>query len=70
MHGAFCSDLQRLGMLSFDALRACRLVGLAERDLGPRFDIRAFHGTVLSNGAVPFGVLEQLVTRWVEGQRK
>jgi uncharacterized protein (DUF885 family) len=122
--GLYTSDLQRLGMLSFDALRACRLVvdtgmhyygwprskavdfmwrhtattranvtneidryiawpgqalaymigrreiqrlrAQAERQLGARFDIRAFHGTVLSNGAVPLGVLEQLVTRWAQ----
>jgi uncharacterized protein (DUF885 family) len=120
--GLYTSDLQRLGMLSFDALRACRLVvdtGMhhygwsrsramdfmwrntattqanvrneidryigwpgqalaymvgrreirrlreqAERQLGARFDIRAFHGTVLGNGAVPLGVLDQLVTEW------
>jgi uncharacterized protein (DUF885 family) len=120
--GLYTSDLQRLGMLSFDALRACRLVvdtGMhhygwsrsqamefmwrntattqgnvrneidryigwpgqalaymvgrreiqrlrtaAERQLGSDFDIRAFHGTVLGNGAVPLGVLEQLVTDW------
>jgi uncharacterized protein (DUF885 family) len=42
-----------------------RLRALAERELGPRFDIRAFHGTVLGDGAVPLGVLEQLVTGWV-----
>jgi uncharacterized protein (DUF885 family) len=120
--GLYTSDLQRLGMLSFDALRACRLVvdtGMhhfgwsraqavdfmwrntattqanvrneidryigwpgqalaymigrreirrlrdqAERQLGPRFDIRAFHGVVLGSGAVPMGVLDQLVTAW------
>jgi uncharacterized protein (DUF885 family) len=122
--GLYTSDLQRLGMLSFDALRAGRLVvdtgmhyygwsrsraadflwrntattranvmneidryiawpgqalaymigrreiqrlrGLAERQLGAHFDIRAFHGTVLSNGAVPLAVLGQLVTRWAD----
>ena len=120
--GLYTSDLQRLGMLSFDAWRACRLVvdtGMhhygwprsraiefmwantattranvtsevdryigwpgqalaymigrreirrlrdrAERDLGARFDIRAFHGAVLGSGAVPLGVLDQLVARW------
>jgi uncharacterized protein (DUF885 family) len=123
--GLYTSDLQRLGMLSFDSLRACRLVvdtGMhhygwsrsqamdfmwrntattqanvrneidryigwpgqalaymigrreiqrlraeAERKLGAAFDIRAFHGTVLGNGAVPLGVLEQLVTGWAAG---
>jgi uncharacterized protein (DUF885 family) len=122
--GLYTSDVQRLGMLSFDALRACRLVvdtgmhhlgwsrqqavdfmwrntattkanvdseidryiawpgqalaylvgrreisrlrTVAEQRLGPRFDLRAFHGTVLGNGAVPLGVLEQIVMRWIE----
>ena len=122
--GLYTSDLQRLGMLSFDALRACRLVvdtGMhhhgwsraqamdfmwrntattqsnvrneidryigwpgqalaymvgrreirrlrerAERRLGARFDIRGFHGTVLGNGAVPLGVLDQLVADWAD----
>jgi uncharacterized protein (DUF885 family) len=120
--GLYTSDLQRLGMLSFDALRACRLVvdtgmhhygwsrtkaadfmwsntatsrnnvrneidryigwpgqalaymvgrreiqrlrGVAQASLGENFDIRAFHGAVLGNGAVPLSVLEQVVTRW------
>jgi uncharacterized protein (DUF885 family) len=120
--GLYTSDLQRLGMLSFDALRACRLVvdtgmhhygwsrsravdflwrntattranveneidryiawpgqalaymvgrreiqrlrGLAQDQLGARFDIRGFHRTVLGSGAVPLAVLDQLVTSW------
>lgn len=122
--GLYTSDLQRLGMLSFDALRACRLVvdtGMhhygwsraqamdfmwrntattqanvrneidryigwpgqalaymigrreirrlreqAQRQLAARFDIRAFHGVVLGSGAVPMGVLGQLVTSWAD----
>src|SRR5215469_2592639 len=122
--GLYTSDAQRLGMLSFDALRACRLVvdtgmhylgwsrsraadfmwqhtattqanvrneidryitwpgqalaymvgrreirrlrELAKARLGARFDIRAFHGSVLGSGAVPLGVLDQVVTRWAE----
>jgi uncharacterized protein (DUF885 family) len=125
--GLYTSDLQRLGMLSFDALRACRLVvdtGMhyygwsrdaaidfmwrhtattranvvneinryigwpgqalaymtgrdeirrlrrtAEAALGPRFDIRAFHGAVLGDGAVPLNVLERIVTGWVDTER-
>jgi uncharacterized protein (DUF885 family) len=122
--GLYTSDVQRLGMLSFDALRACRLVvdtgmhhygwsraqavdfmwqhtattqanvnneidryiawpgqalaymvgrreirrlrAAAGHRLGARFDIRSFHGTVLGSGAVPLGVLGQLVTRWAD----
>ncbi|HVB14756.1 MAG TPA: DUF885 domain-containing protein [Candidatus Dormibacteraeota bacterium] len=122
--GLYSSDLQRLGMLSFESLRACRLVvdtgmhhlgwsrqqaidymwnntattmanvtneiqryiswpgqalaymvgcreirrlrKVAEERLGARFDIRAFHGAVLSNAAVPLGVLEGVVLRWID----
>ena len=122
--GLYTSDVQRRGMLSFDALRACRLVvdtgmhyygwprskamdfmwrntattranvrneidryigwpgqalaymvgrreiqrlrAVAETELGPDFDIRAFHGVVLGSGAVPLGVLADIVTRWAE----
>jgi uncharacterized protein (DUF885 family) len=42
----------------------------AEDALGPRFDIRAFHDVVLSNGAVPLEVLDSIVREWVEAQRK
>jgi uncharacterized protein (DUF885 family) len=120
--GLYTSDLQRLGMVSFDALRASRLVvdtGMhalgwsreqavdfmwshtattranvvneinryiawpgqalaymvgrreivrlradAEARLGARFDVRGFHGAVLSNGAVPLSVLGEVVDRW------
>jgi uncharacterized protein (DUF885 family) len=43
-----------------------RLRAWAQRRLGARFDIRAFHGTVLGNGAVPLGVLQQIVLRWID----
>ncbi|WP_448616783.1 DUF885 domain-containing protein [Modestobacter sp. URMC 112] len=124
--GLYTSDLQRLGMVSFDAWRAGRLVvdtGMhalgwsreqavefmwshtattranvvnevnryiawpaqalaymvgrreivrlrtgAETRLGSRFDVRGFHGAVLSNGAVPLGVLADVVDRWVAAQ--
>ncbi len=117
--GLYSSDLDRIGMLSFDAWRACRLVvdtgmhamgwsrqqaidfmlahtALAENNIvnevdryitwpgqalayklgqleilrlrerckasmGERFDIRAFHDTVLRNGAVTLPTLQKLV---------
>jgi uncharacterized protein (DUF885 family) len=43
-----------------------RLRAVAEDRLGARFDIRGFHGAVLGNGAVPLGVLDQIVTDWVD----
>ena len=121
--GLYSGDLDRIGILSFDAWRACRLVvdtgmhalgwtrreaieymldhsALAEnnivnevdryivmpgqalaykigqleilrlraeasRDLGSRFDIRAFHDTVLGQGAVGLETLREIVLAWV-----
>jgi len=45
-----------------------RLRDRAVRELGGRFDIRGFHGTVLGSGAVPLSVLDQLVTAWIGQQ--
>jgi uncharacterized protein (DUF885 family) len=121
--GLYTADLDRMGMLSFDAWRASRLVvdtGLhllgwdrqraiqymldntalarnnienevdryigwpgqalayklgqreiftlrhqAEQQLGPRFDIRAFHDNVLAHGAVSLAVLRAEIERWI-----
>jgi uncharacterized protein (DUF885 family) len=42
----------------------------AEAALGPKFDIRAFHDTVLSMGAVPLPVLRKRIDRFIaEGGR-
>ena len=37
----------------------------AEQQLGDKFDIRAFHDTVLGGGALPLNVLEKRVNNWV-----
>jgi uncharacterized protein (DUF885 family) len=123
--GLYSTPLDRMGMLSADSMRACRLVvdtGMhalgwsrqqaidymianspmrasqvvpeidryavtpgqalaymigrleiqrlrreAEERLGGRFDIKAFHDTVLSSGLLPLPVLERVVDRWVDG---
>lgn len=125
--GLYSSDMDRFGILSFDAWRACRLVvdtGLhalgwtrdqaiefmrahtalgdnnianevdryiawpaqalaykvgqreivrlraeAERALGSRFDIRAFHDVVLGSGAVGLATLAGIVESWIGARR-
>jgi uncharacterized protein (DUF885 family) len=37
----------------------------AEKALGGKFDVRAFHDEVLKDGAVPLEVLEAKIDRWI-----
>jgi len=125
--GLYGSDIDRLGVLAFDAWRACRLVldtgihalgwtrqqaidfmrdnspvmmenivnevdryitwpgqalayktgqleilrlrAWAEAELGERFDVRAFHDAVLSQGAVPLPTLDDQIARFVAHAR-
>ncbi len=53
------------GELEIKALRK-----YAEQELGPRFDIRAFHDQILSQGALPLDVLDARMRRWVAEQKK
>ena len=41
----------------------------AQRALGARFDIRAFHDQVLSTGSLPLPVLERKIRAWIARQR-
>ena len=40
----------------------------AEKTMGPRFDIKAFHDRVLEDGAVPLTFLKEKIARWAAGQ--
>jgi uncharacterized protein (DUF885 family) len=40
----------------------------AKKALGARFDIHAYHDTVLENGALPLPVLETIVADWVRSR--
>jgi uncharacterized protein (DUF885 family) len=53
----------KLGQLKIQALRA-----EAEKALGDRFDIRAFHDQILGNGALPLAVLETDTRAWIAAQ--
>jgi len=50
----------KIGMLKIQSLRA-----QAEQQLGDKFDIRAFHDTILGGGALPMTILERQVNAWI-----
>lgn len=50
----------KIGMIKILDLRS-----KARQQLGDKFDIRAFHDTVLSGGALPLNVLEKRVDNWI-----
>lgn len=52
----------KIGMIRIQQLRA-----KAEAELGEKFDIRAFHDTVLGGGALPLDVLSRKVDQWILG---
>jgi uncharacterized protein (DUF885 family) len=54
----------KIGELKIKELRA-----YAQKELGGRFDLRAFHDQVLGNGAVPLDLLEANVKNWVASQK-
>jgi uncharacterized protein (DUF885 family) len=55
----------KLGELKIRELRA-----YAEQELGPRFDIRAFHDHLLGSGQLPLDLLEASVKTWVAGRKR
>lgn len=54
----------KLGEIRIRELRA-----RGERELGSRFDLRAFHNAVLDDGPLPLDVLSRRMDRWLRAQR-
>jgi uncharacterized protein (DUF885 family) len=54
----------KLGQMEILALRE-----QAKKELGPQYDIRAFHDEVLDAGALPLDVLHARVTKWIADQK-
>ena len=55
----------KIGQLKFLDLRE-----LAKKELGHRFDLRAFHDEVLGAGALPLDLLEARMNSWIEEQKQ
>jgi len=53
----------KIGMLKIQELRK-----RAEQALGEKFDIKAFHDTILGGGAMPLEILERRVNSWIDAQ--
>ena len=53
----------KVGQLRIRSLRT-----MAEKALGSRFDVKAFHAEVLRDGSLPLDVLEVKLRRWVASQ--
>jgi hypothetical protein len=45
-------------------LRIKEVRASAQKELGPAFDVRAFHDELLRHGAVPLDLLEQNIKTW------
>jgi uncharacterized protein (DUF885 family) len=46
------------------------LRGRAQRALGAKFDLRAFHDAVLDEGPLPLDMLESKIDAWIAGQKQ
>ncbi|PYQ55766.1 MAG: DUF885 domain-containing protein [Acidobacteria bacterium] len=60
--GAVC---YKIGELKIKELRAW-----ARKELGPRFDLRAFHDQLLGHGQLPLALLEKSVKAWVAERKE
>ena len=54
----------KIGQLKIRELRT-----FATKELGAKFDVRAFHDQVLGNGSLPLETLEQRIKAWIKVQK-
>jgi uncharacterized protein (DUF885 family) len=54
----------KIGELKIKELKA-----RAQRELGVRYDVRAFHRAILGDGALPLDVLDAKIARWLATQK-
>jgi uncharacterized protein (DUF885 family) len=54
----------KMGQLTIRKLR-----DEAKAQLGPKFDIKAFHDEILNGGAMPLDLLQERVERWIKAQQ-
>lgn len=54
----------KIGMIDIQRLRK-----KSETELGDKFDIKAFHDTILGGGALPLSMLDRKVTSWIALQK-
>jgi uncharacterized protein (DUF885 family) len=54
----------KLGQLEILKLRT-----LAEKELGPQYDIRSFHDEILNGGSLPIDVMDARVTAWIRARK-
>jgi uncharacterized protein (DUF885 family) len=54
----------KLGEMKIVELRA-----RAEKELGTKFDLRAFHDAILAEGSVPLPLLEQRIDAWIAARK-
>ncbi|HVC08370.1 MAG TPA: DUF885 family protein, partial [Elusimicrobiota bacterium] len=54
-----------IGEIDIQNLRA-----QAQKKLGPKFDLRAFHDAVLANGSLPLKVLNADIAGWLARQKR
>ena len=50
-------------------LKILELRDRAQKALGAKFDLRAFHDQVIDAGALPLDVLESQIDTWIAGQK-